>query len=136
MKKLALTLTVVAVMLIPTLLLAQPPRPRPGQMHQVRPHPAPAPARPTMHVHAPARPAVIHTQPGHLQHRPPVVVRPHHPTVYHAPVVHPGVVVASPAVVPYNYYSPYYLPYYSPVSSGFSLTVGGRNGVFSIGTGY
>ena len=140
MKKMTLPLAVVAFMLIPTMLLAQPPRPPRGQMPQARAQVAAPPARPTMQVHNPPRPVVVQNQYAHPQHRPPVVVHPHqYPyPAYYPPVVQPRVVVAAPVmpapviaapvVIPYNYYP--------PVSSGFSLTIGGRNGVFSIGTGY
>ena len=131
MKKLTLALTVVALALIPTLIFAQPPRP--GHRPQTRPQVVHPSARPTMQVHAPARPAFGPSHPGHghVPHRPPVAVHSHHShhhPAYYPPVVHPGYVVAPHVVAPYNYYP----NYYPHVNNGFSLTIGGRNGAFSI----
>ena len=129
MKNLTLAFTIVTFALIPSLLLAQPPRPRPGQMPQTQPHAFQSSGRPTMQVHVPAHPVPIHSHSGYGPHRPPMV---------HTPVVHPRVVVvpqvvATPVVAPYY---PIYPGYYPQVSNGFSLTIGGRNGVFSISTGH
>ncbi|MCL2119720.1 MAG: hypothetical protein FWH27_14990 [Planctomycetaceae bacterium] len=129
MKKLTLAFIVIGLAFIPTLLMAQPPRPRPGQMPYGRPQTVQPSVRPTMQVHTPPRPAPI---PSHS------VYGPHRPPVVHTPVVRPHVivvpqVVAPPVVAPYY---PVYPGYYPPINSGFALTIGGKNGVFSIATGY
>ena len=130
MKKLTLVFTVFALALIPSLLLAQPPRPRPGQMPHGQPQAIHSTVHPTMQVHTASYPPPH----GHMAHRPPV----------HSPMVHPHAVaphVVAPYVVAPQVVAPYavapcYHDYYAPAGHGFSLTIGGRSGVFSISTGY
>ena len=135
MKKFSLLLTVVGFVLIPTLLLAQPPRPR---YHPQIAQPIQN-ARPTMQVHVP--PQAVHNS-YYGPHRPPVA--PQHtpnasfyrPPMY-PPVVRPQVVVVPQVIAPPPVIAPAVVVpgYYPPMTSGFSLTIGGQNGVFSIATG-
>ena len=136
MKKFALLLTFVGAVLIPTLLLAQPPRP------QMRPQVVQPPqtVRPTMQVHVPPPP--VHNTYYNL-HRPPVSSYhtpyyrpPVHPPV-HPPIVQPRVIVVPQVIAPPPVIAPAVVVpsgYYPPMNSGFSLTIGGTNGVFSIST--
>ena len=137
MKKFALTLTIFGIALIPTLIYAQPPRPQVQPPRPpVYPHIAqPAQVvRPTMQVHVPTPPPPMHSQ-RVVVNRPPVGAHPapYYQPPHHPPVVQPRVVVVPQVVAP-PIVTPVYNPYYAPVSSGFSLTIGGRNGIFSIST--
>ena len=156
MKKFTLTLTIVGIALIPTLLLAQPPRPHAYPPVAQPPRPQAYPqfaqpaqvARPTMQVHVPTPPPPMHNQ-RVVVNRPPVgahpapYYQPHFQPPHHPPVVQPRVVVvpqvvappviAAPVIAP-PVVVPGYYDYYAPVSNGFSLTIGGRNGVFNIST--
>ena len=137
MKKFALLLTVVGFVLIPTLLLAQPPRP------QSRPQVAqpPKPSRPTMQVHVP-QPPVQNSYFGHP--RKPVVAAhtahtahaPYYRPPMHPPIGPPRVIVVPQVIAPPPVMAPTVVVpgYYPTGGSGFSLTIGGQNGVFSIST--
>ena len=135
MKKFALLLTVVGFVLIPTLLLAQPPRPQ----HRQQLAPPPQTARPTMQVHVP--PSTVHNS-YYGPHRPPYASYPPPHSPYYRPpmpppVVRPQVVVVPQVIAPPPVIAPAVIVpgYYPPVTSGFSLTIGGQNGVFSIASG-
>ena len=134
MKKLTLSFTVVALALIPFLLFAQPPRKHSGPIPHAQPVVVQPAARPTLQVHAPAPQAIARGGSSiahHSVYRPTVV----QPRVVVMPQVFAPAVVATPIVTP-TVVTPYYPGYYYPSGSGFSLTIGGRSGVFSISSGY
>ena len=133
MKKLVLSLAVVGLALFPTLLLAQPPRP---PMRPQIAHPA-VTARPAMQVHVSHPPALNHI---YSAQRPPIVANhaPYHQhTPIYPPVVRPQVIVVPQVIAPPPVIAPAVVVpgYYPPINSGFALTIGGQNGVFSISTG-
>ncbi len=139
MKKLALFSIFVAFALIPTLLLAQPPRPRHDQMPHGRPPMAHPSARPTMQVHVPPRAEPVRSYQRYDHYRPasPPAYYGHHGhygPAYYPPVARPNVVVV-PQVVAAPVIAPCYHDYYAPVGTGFSLTLGGRNGAISVYSG-
>jgi len=146
MKKLSLLLIVFGLAMIPAALIAQPPRPYyPGQMlrpqpHAMQTHVVSSVARPTMQVSTPPRPMPVHASPVIVQrppvivHRPPVMVTAPYPSGnYTQPVVTYSTPV-QPRIVVSPVYVPTYPQYYTPAGSGFSLTIGGPSGVFSIAT--
>lgn len=140
MKKFALPLTVIGIALIPTLIFSQPPRPhvqppRP-QIHPQIAQPTQV-SRPTMQVHVPATPPPMYGQ-RVVVNRPPAVA---FPAPYFQPPLHPQVAPPRVVVVPQVIAPPpviapaVVLPgYYPQVNNGFSLTIGGTNGFFSIST--
>ena len=129
MKKFALSLIVLSVFLLPTALLAQPPRPYHGYGTQGRPGVARPRHHTNLQVHVPPR-----VEPARGYHRfetrRPPMPPPYAPYYgyhhghYHPPVVHPGVIV---------------VPRYSGVSvgpGGVSVNVGGPRGGFSFYSGF
>ena len=140
MKKLTFVFSVVALAMIPTLLLAQPPRPRSGQTPHAQSVVVQPAARPTLQVHTPS-PQVVTRGPAAGQHHHPAYHPAYRPTVVQPRVVVLPPVIASPPmitapIVTPAVVTPYYPGYYYPSGNGFSLTIGGRNGVFSLSTGY
>lgn len=134
MKKLALSLIVLSVFLLPTALLAQPPRPHSSQVHG-RPGAA-MPGHSAMQVHVPQRMEPVRSYHRFETRRPPMPP-PRYVQPYYPPVVRPGVVVVpqvvTPQIVAPQVVTPYY---YAPAPSGFSLSIGGQRGGVSIYSGY
>lgn len=128
MKKLALSLIVLSVFLLPTLLLAQPPRPRGGDVPHGRPVAARHGHHGSMQVHVPPRPEPVRSYHRYETRRPPMPPPHHHGHHHHyPPVVRPGVVVVPQVVTPY---------YVAPAPSGFSLSIGGHHGGISVYSGF
>ena len=143
MKKMTLTLAVLSVALVPTLLMAQPPRPHSSQVPQGRPQPV---QNSTMRVHVPqqavpARNILPNRGPHQIPTHQVAPYRSPQPRAYYSPGYYPlphpqpylvpQSVVVVPQVVP-PVVTPYY---YVPVQSGVSLTIGGKHGSISIYSG-
>ena len=135
MKKIVLSLIVLSVFLLPTALLAQPPRPHQGYGHQGRPGVARPGHHTSLQVHVPPRVDYRHYETRRPPMPPPYApyYGPHHGH-YHGHYHPPVVVQPEVIVVPRRY-----VPAVGGVavsSGGVSVSVGGPRGGFSFYSGY